>query len=148
MSKPESAVEVIGPAAGERVDVLGAPVLLKSGGDPRHMTFADHPLPAGYGVPMHLHEDEDELFYILEGELTVTTEAGEMVAGPGSFVHLPRGCPHAFRNASGRDGRMIVVASPGGGLDGVFRGLDAARGEPLGPGRVAEIVRPHGVRLL
>lgn len=143
-------IEVIGPKAGEVVDVLGAPIVIKSGGRPDQMFFADHPLPPGYGVPLHVHEAEDELFYVLDGEITLDSAEGATTAGPGAFIHLPHGVAHGYRNASGRPARMLVVTTPGGGLEGVFRDLDsAARGPaPLDPARVGAICAANQVKMI
>ena len=143
-------IDIIGPRDGEAVNVLGAPITIKSGGQTDQMFFADHPVPVGYGVPLHEHLDEDELFYVLEGRITLDSEAGSTVAGPGSFVHLPRGVPHGYRNEGPDPARMLVVTTPGGALEGVFRGLDAAaRGpEPLEGPRVAAICAASRVTML
>lgn len=142
-------VRIIAPRDGDDVDVLGAPIRIKSAGRADQLFFADHPMPAGYAVPMHVHESEDELFYILDGELTLMGEAGETVAGAGSFVHLPRGVPHGFRNAGDREIRMLVITTPGGSLEGVFRGLDAAAARgPLDPPAIAAITAANAVRML
>jgi quercetin dioxygenase-like cupin family protein len=61
--------------------------------------------PAGFGPPPHLHHREDEAFYVLEGQMTVTCGEQTWTATPGSFVLLPRGIPHAFTVAApGRAG--------------------------------------------
>ena len=99
MDVETSAIEVIGRQAGETVSVLGAPVIIKSGGRSDQLFFADHPVPPGYRVPLHVHAEEDELFYILEGEITLDSAEGPCTAGPGAFVHLPHGVAHGYRNA-------------------------------------------------
>jgi mannose-6-phosphate isomerase-like protein (cupin superfamily) len=149
------AVRIVPPEGGERLVVLGAPVTLKSDGAHGAMLFADHIVPPGYGVPMHIHHGEDEICYVLEGEIVFGGQSGETAVGPGTFVHLPRGAAHAFRNASGKPARMLVVCSPaedhGGALDGVFRDLDRAAKEApasLTPARVGEITARHDVWLV
>jgi len=149
MTIETAAVQVIGPAAGETVHVLGSPITIKSDGLADQLFFAEQIGPPGFGVPMHVHDDEDELFYILEGELTVETEAGEVVAKAGSFVHLPHGVAHGFRNATSQAVRSLVIATPGGALEGVFRGLDALGvwGQ-VTPDAIAAITRANRVRML
>ena len=143
---PTPAIEVIGPRAGEVLNVLGAPITVKSGGDARQLFFADHPLPPGYGVPMHVHLDDDELFYVLEGELTLLSPDGELKAGPGTFVHLPCGAAHGFLNATDTPGRMLVITTPGGNLEGVFRDLDAAKSPA--PEEVGAICAAHRIPMV
>ena len=146
MSNEPSAIQVIGPAAGEAIIVLGAPVVIKSNGCAGPLFFADHVAPPGHHVPPHIHADEDELFYILEGELSLVGEAGAMTAGPGSLVHLPRGVMHGFGNDTDKPVRMLVVTSGGGGLEGVFRDLDAAAKEAdLAPDQIGAICAANRV---
>lgn len=81
-------------------------------------------MPPDAAPPLHIHHNEDELNYVLEGEITM--QCGERVweCGPGSMVFLPRGVPHAFR--PGRAGaRMLGVVTPGG-----LENLYAAVGQP------------------
>lgn len=150
MNQSVNRIDVAGPDAGERVDVLGAPIVIKSAGRTDQLFYADHPVPVGYGVPLHVHDDEDELFYVLEGEITLDGGQGEVTAGPGAFVHLPRGVAHGFRNLGPAPARMIVVTTPGGALEGVFRGLDgASRGPaPLAPAQVGAITAASRVRMV
>lgn len=145
---PQQAIAIIGPDEGRTYNVLGAQVRVCSSGRADQLLFADHPVPAGYGVPLHVHRDEDELFYIVEGELTLLGKDGETVAGAGSFVHLPRGVPHGFANRSGKAARMLVLATPGGALHGVFEGLDAAgyAGPPSLP-EVAAVLEANRLQL-
>lgn len=103
----------------------------------------------GYAVPLHVHEDDDEAFYLLEGELTLMSSDGETKAGPGAYVHLPRGAAHGFANASGKPARILVVGSAGGRLEALFRGFDAAaKLAPLAPAQIGEICAAHGVNML
>ena len=48
----------------------------------------------GFGPPPHVHEREDEAFYVIEGEYLFGSEDGEVRAGPGTFVHAPKGHVH------------------------------------------------------
>jgi uncharacterized cupin superfamily protein len=50
--------------------------------------------PAGYQPPLHVHEEEDEALYILDGELTITIGETEHRAEAGAFVLSPMGVAH------------------------------------------------------
>jgi mannose-6-phosphate isomerase-like protein (cupin superfamily) len=67
--------------------------------------------PEGFGTPLHLHEREEEGFYVLEGLMTVQCGDDSWKAGPGSFVLLPRAVPHTYLITSGPC-RMLQVTSP------------------------------------
>ena len=69
--------------------------------------------PRGGATPLHVHHNEDETFYILEGEVTalVGGERFDLVAG--DFLFAPRDIPHAYVVRSER-ARMLVTNSPAG----------------------------------
>ena len=68
----------------------------------------------GEGPPPHIHGREDEVFLVLEGEVTFHRPAGSCVAGPGSVVFAPRGEQHAFRNTGTTRARMAILVTPAG----------------------------------
>lgn len=70
--------------------------------------------PRRGGPPAHRHAEEDDSFYILEGELTFGVEGEEVVAGPGTFVLVPPGVGHTFRNDGDATVRMVNVHAPAG----------------------------------
>jgi quercetin dioxygenase-like cupin family protein len=53
-------------------------------------------------VPLHAHTQEDEIWYVLEGEIAFTAGDETRVEGPGTFVYIPRGVPHTFQIKSER----------------------------------------------
>ena len=67
--------------------------------------------PSGFGTPLHLHQREEEGFYVLEGSMTVQCGDERWDAVPGSFVLLPRGVPHAYLVNDGPC-RMLQITSP------------------------------------
>ena len=70
--------------------------------------------PHSDGPPPHIHESEDDSFYILEGELTFTVAGKEVVAESGTFVLVPPGLEHTFANRGGVEARVINVHAPAG----------------------------------
>jgi hypothetical protein len=52
-------------------------------------------------VPLHSHTREDEVWFVLEGEIAFTLGEETIIAGPGTFVYIPRDTPHTFRVQSG-----------------------------------------------
>lgn len=71
-------------------------------------------VPPGGGPPPHVHQREQEGFFVVEGDITFQVRGETVVAGPGTFVNMPPGVPHAFRNASARPARMIITVAPAG----------------------------------
>ena len=71
-------------------------------------------VPPGGGPPPHIHRNEDETFYVIEGECTFLLGDETVVAGPGDYVNVPRGTVHRFRNESTEPVRMILTFTPSG----------------------------------
>ena len=65
------------------------------------------------GPPLHVHDREDECFYVLDGELSVRCGGDAFDASAGSFVFLPRGRPHRFW-ARDQSARLLLIVVPGG----------------------------------
>ena len=55
-------------------------------------------VPANDGPPMHIHDREDEMFYVLSGQFQFWCGDESFTGGPGTNVVLPRGVPHTFKN--------------------------------------------------
>ncbi len=88
-------------------------------------TLIEAQLPAGEGPPPHIHHDEEEGFYILEGEVTVNCGEQSWTATPGMFAFLPRGIPHSFRVSEAGPAKMLQLTSPA-----QFERFAAEMGEP------------------
>ena len=73
----------------------------------------------GNGPPPHIHHREDETFYVLEGEITVSVGDRTIKATPGMMVFLPRGIAHTFVVDS-EQARVLVLVTPAG-LEGWFK---------------------------
>ena len=71
-------------------------------------------VPPNGGPPFHIHQHEDETFYVLEGTHTFRLGDDTIVAGPGDFVNVPKGVRHCFRNLSDEPVRMILTFTPSG----------------------------------
>jgi quercetin dioxygenase-like cupin family protein len=80
--------------------------------------------PRGSGSPLHVHHNEDEWFYVTEGELTFWVGGQVITAAAGSFVYGPRDIPHTF-TVSSDTAQFLLVVEPGG-----FEGFVQSLGEP------------------
>jgi mannose-6-phosphate isomerase-like protein (cupin superfamily) len=70
--------------------------------------------PNAMGPEPHVHADEDDAFYILDGELTFLLDEGEVAAPAGTFVLVPPGVDHTFRNGLDRPTRVLNIHAPAG----------------------------------
>jgi mannose-6-phosphate isomerase-like protein (cupin superfamily) len=70
--------------------------------------------PGANGPEPHVHADEDDAFYILDGELTFLLDEGEVPAPQGTFVLVPPGVNHTFRNPLDTPTRVLNIHAPAG----------------------------------
>ena len=117
----------LGPGEGEGIWFLGTLMTIKAGGDQTRgaFTLLEQLAPAGFAPPPHIHRAEDEAFYVLEGELTVTCGNRTWSAAPGTFVLLPRDIPHTFAVSEAAPARLLQITSPA-----QFERFAAEVGEP------------------
>jgi quercetin dioxygenase-like cupin family protein len=132
------------PGEGRRLWVVGDTMTFKAtaettGGSVMAVEVLAAP---GGGPPPHVHEREDELWYVLDGEFEITLGDAVIRATAGAFAFAPRGTLHCFRNALDVPSRVLVMFTPGG-FEGFFfeAGLPVVDGETAPPLGVAEIER-------
>ena len=82
--------------------------------------------PRTAGPSPHVHRSWDEAFYVLTGEMTFVIDGAEHVAPAGSFVFVPHGVPHAFRNEGLEPARQLTIVAPSG-IEDLFAALGALR---------------------
>jgi mannose-6-phosphate isomerase-like protein (cupin superfamily) len=90
-------------------------------------------VPPGNAPPLHIHHAEDEIFWILEGNLTYRCGDETFPAAPGSYVHLPRGVPHTFVVEGDSNARYLVLYAPGGAEGYFVEAGRPAEGDGLPP---------------
>ena len=111
------------PGAGEARWFLGFLVTIKASRETTGGSVAviEHHGVHGLGSPLHVHHNEDEWFYVIEGQLTFWIGGDVIEGAAGSFVYGPRGVPHTFL-VSSPEARFLLVAEPAG-LEGFVREL-------------------------
>ena len=102
---------VVPPGGGHRV---GNVEFLARTADTPRFTFGIVEIGPGRELEAHIHPDEDDAFYILEGEMTFVFGDDEAQAPPGTFVLVPPGVEHGFRNAQDHPVRMLNIHAPAG----------------------------------
>ncbi len=134
---------VHGPGEGERHDAGPAQIVIKATGEDTDGSFflSESILAPGFaGPPPHRHEKLHDMFYVLEGTLTLLLGEDVRPAGAGSFVCVPPGVVHTFRNDSDGPVRLLNFNTPAGWEHYMRDVAAAAQQGPLTPeviGRVA-----------
>ncbi len=90
---------------------LGTLIEIKATGKETGGTFGliEELNPPVEGPPLHIHHNEDETFYILEGEVTFYCGEKTINAKPGAYVFLPRGIPHKYKVEGNQPARMLTI---------------------------------------
>ena len=140
---------------GERIWFAGSLVVLKALGEQTEGRLAamDQKLPPGYTSPLHRHNDDDEAWYVLEGDATFFCGDDRFVGAAGAWVYLPKLVPHAFR-VGARGARLLTLSTPAGFADFVKAAgepapaLELPPAEPLDIARLAETAQRFGIELL
>jgi mannose-6-phosphate isomerase-like protein (cupin superfamily) len=102
---------VVPPGEGHRV---GNVEFLARTADTPRFTFGIIEIAPGRVLEPHVHREEDDAFYIVEGEMTFVFGDREVPAPPGTFVLAPPGVEHAFRNDGSVPVRMLNIHAPAG----------------------------------
>ena len=84
-------------------------------------------MPFNSGPPPHLHEDMDEMFYIIDGEMTIWVEGKIQKLTAGSFAMVPRGTVHYFKVTSQTPCKALNMYTPGGFEKGIIRNAQATK---------------------
>ena len=108
-------------------------------------SLTEHLVTAASNPPMHVQTDEDEAFYILEGEVELEVEGQIVVATPGTFAFVARGAAHCFRVLT-ETARMLVICSgkPADNLEDFFH----AMGQPATDRVLPSPAAPDETRLV
>jgi quercetin dioxygenase-like cupin family protein len=93
--------------------------------------FIEATVPAGGGPQAHAHVEQEETFYILDGELEFLDGDHIFTAVAGDFIHVPRGVRHRFTNKGNHAAKMIFMFTPPGPEQ-----IIADYAEPVRPGEL------------
>ena len=105
---------IIGIGEQRVLQVLGEAITVKIGSEQTEGRYAviEEVSPVGGGPPLHVHRDEDELFYVLGGELELQLGDQRFRTKAGTTAFLPRDVPHTFRNVGPTPSKVLVVIIP------------------------------------
>jgi quercetin dioxygenase-like cupin family protein len=98
------------------------------------------------GPARHLHYDQDEWFYAVEGEFILEVGQGRFRLKPGDSILAPRRTPHVWAYAGGSPrGRILIAFMPAGKMEAFFREVTKANAMPP---QDPALWRAHGMELL
>jgi quercetin dioxygenase-like cupin family protein len=99
---------------GAAYDWRGARVVIKASAEETlgQLSVMESTYPPGLSVPSHHHPGEDEMLYILVGEMQGFCDDSQWTATEGSFVFVPRDRAHGFVVTSDVPARALVIVGP------------------------------------
>ena len=105
------------------------------------------------GGPRHLHYEQDEWIYVIEGEFDFEIGDKRFRVGAGESVFIPRKVPHGWACVSGKPGKIINVYQPACKVEEFFRELGKYNGKPyvhevLSIDEFRRLFHDHGMDLL
>jgi len=122
ISVPSTAGFLLSPSDGEKIWITGDTLSFKATSAETSDTYTVIEVISlpGNGPPPHLHENEDESIYVIDGEFEILLGAKTMRAEPGAFVFIPKRTVHRFRCIGDGPGKVLLHFTPGG-IEGFFR---------------------------
>ena len=99
------------------------------------------------GPPLHVHHEQDEIFYIVEGRFRfqVGDEKFELNAGDNLFA--PRKVPHTFINIGNMKSKVLTIFQPAGQMEAYFQELGKFSGRPSSE-QLQKLFRDHGMEIV
>jgi len=94
--------------------------------------LTDSVVPPQGEAPLHVYHREDEAFWVLEGELEILVGEDTFRASAGSFVRLPKGVRHTYKNVGMRPARVLALIVPAG-LEKFFEEVGKPATDPSSP---------------
>lgn len=145
MTTFSSAGYALADGEGQHIWFLGSLMSVKAGSDQTRggFTLIEQVSPPNFAVPPHVHDAEEEGFYVLDGQLQVTCGEQTWTVEQGGFVLLPRGVPHAFSVLGDRGAKLLQITSPAG-----FEEFAAEAGDPAPGPTLPPPAEPNLARLL
>jgi quercetin dioxygenase-like cupin family protein len=143
---------VLGPGEGKTVSVGGDRCTFKAVGKDTGGAYAlvEITAPAvSPGPPPHIHEGEDEAFYVLEGSPNLQVAERTMQLAAGAFAFVPRGTIHTYSNPGSKPAKLLVIVSPAGFEKALEEMAEAAPGDqPLDMEKLLTIAKKYGLKII
>ncbi|WP_439879794.1 cupin domain-containing protein [Pontibacter sp. MBLB2868] len=98
------------------------------------------------GPPLHIHPNQDEWFYVLEGEYLFQVGEERYTMEPGDTIFLPRNVPHAFVQLS-ENARVVVSYAPAGKMESFFKVTDQWNSPPSKE-EIAKVFEDHDMKVV
>jgi mannose-6-phosphate isomerase-like protein (cupin superfamily) len=96
---------------------------------------------------LHVHQVEDEWFYVIDGEYVVQVGDESFRLVPGDSLLAPRKVPHTYAHLGDGQGRLLIAYQPAGDMEDFFLEVSRLAGS-LSAGDVQRVFRAHGMEVV
>ena len=119
-----------------------------SGKDTDRAFFAfEHAKMSKGGPPRHVHYEQDEWFYAMEGEFAFEVGDEKFVLRPGDTLFAPRMVPHVWAYVGDQPGTLLLAVQPAGSLEEFFM-KSCAMTRPPTPQEAEKLFAAHGMKIV
>lgn len=98
-------------------------------------------------IPMHIHQNEDEVYHLLQGEVEFTVGDKKSVLKSGDIIYLPRNIPHMWKVVGTVNAKVYLNIFPAG-LENMFEELNKLPAGPPDFVKVSEICERYGIKIV
>ena len=152
----QAGAHVVGPGEGKRVSGRAGGYVLETKATDDHTcgayAFQEMTVAPGFPwIPPHLHRNEDEALYGLEGEVAVRVGDQIHTVGPGAYVLMPRDVVHTFSNPGAVPAKGLVISSPGAVIGYFEEAAALTNASPTGQPdmeQLAALARRYGIEFV
>lgn len=144
-----SSPKIVRNSEGKKINVLGDKMTFKLTGEETNgqFTLIEENNEPGVQIPTHIHEDEDEIFRVIMGELEVKVGEDTAVLKAGDTAFAPRGIPHSWRVVGDQPAKVDLSIFPAG-LEHMFEELGSLPPGPPDMEKVFSICGQYNVRFI
>ncbi|WP_445385824.1 cupin domain-containing protein [Robiginitalea sp. IMCC44478] len=148
-SPPSKTPKIVRNEEGRKLNVIGDNQNIKLTGDDTNgqFTLIEQFNDPGIGIPPHVHENEDEVFQVLSGEVEMTIGDKATTLTAGDLIFCPRGIPHSWRVVGTEKARAMLSIFPAG-LEKMFEELSQLPPGPPDLEKVGQICGKYNLRFV
>lgn len=145
-----AAAFVVAPGDGVTLDgPVGGPLQLalrgsQTGGS---VTALENIVAPGEGPPLHTHDEQDEIWFVVEGDLRFRLGDDVVAAPTGSWAFVPRRTAHCFQNAGTSPARILVLFTPAG-MEAFFERFSALTPDDVSPEMFQKLGSDQGMTVV
>mmetsp|Transcript_25111 Transcript_25111/g.29063 ORF Transcript_25111/g.29063 Transcript_25111/m.29063 type:complete len:146 (+) Transcript_25111:76-513(+) len=134
---------------GQKLNVLGDNQVIKLTGKDTNgqFTLIEQNNEPGVGIPHHVHENEDEVFQVIHGQVEMIIGDNTTLLNSGDLIFCPKGIPHSWRVVGENSARAMLSIFPSG-LENMFEELAELPAGPPNLEKVSKICGKYNLRFV